>query len=855
MSAVSVTEHKNGNTISVKTDVIETPSEEGRQYPSNLRKKVWDPSLTSNYHQEVSRSKRPRQGQATRSTMSQPSTNDTSEQHSSPLPLQSENSAYPPAVTTSPVNLPATSHLGKRRRDPISGSNNDLEIVEILDSSPTLKKTRYGSSSKTSPLNFQGLPPQRGLQPNGNARLLQQRQPPFDPRVHFNGEDPHPVQRSRQPTTTKCLGSDQLTNPYRTPVRASGIGPQNGRTLLNRNQVLQLKIAEAHWKRNSLSHDKGLARPEAKPQNNRPLIPPSQVQARHSPTRSQEGRRLTAHNRSITRRSEIQPMNARIDVVSSQEVPRQVADVVQNSNRLPQDQMPAQHWVQTQNSESRSSSCLPPLPEQEFYGFRRATNRVPAQPQPGTTVQQPSRSNRQQPRNIKPPPSMSSVLPGGYHNPPVASMQQTGGPPQNSNMSMGSGFNLNPNGMASNPHANIGLSAPSHDNDPGLSHKRDWASAIGDAPIYGDSAHRQKKQRIGQASNLGANGSSSIAASRRPSGFPTSSGSAQSRQRSFDTSLYEVSQPQEHSLAAPSSRADKLGAQTAEALDGASLVRGSVESPIIVDDFEPYTPSVPQRSPAVGLSCPQSEESQNEKSESTQTAMEDGPALNPLQEKPNTVSTSTKSLPESNEVEVSKKSAEAVVEDWNNDKPYDDDNIDEWMAQQLGDDAEDDTVPNTEGGHNQDTDPSSASAAPLPQPIYTSFRHRRPETMQDKENIANAIEHTYQDLRNKLEGEYNADRLSKGKYDNLRWDTATETYGVQVSRLDKIWVDHQLKDVFSSGVKTKRKSKIMKAAERQLTHLYEVEGPWDNGFHDWKAIDPPLVPRTGKPCAPLQGQP
>ena len=201
-----------------------------------------------------------------------------------------------------------------------------------------------------------------------------------------------------------------------------------------------------------------------------------------------------------------------------------------------------------------------------------------------------------------------------------------------------------------------------------------------------------------------------------------------------------------------------------------------------------------------------------------------------------------------------KKSVEAVINDWNQDKPYEnEDELDKWLASQLDDDPETDAQTISDSQTSQAAQSSAAPAAPLPQPIYTSFRDRRPVTSRDQYDVSDAISHTFKDLQNKIGGNFELTSTDRPK-DGQEYNTAVESYGYQYSRLQKFWADHLMKDIDLSTMKTKRKSKKQKQAERKITLLYEVDGPWKTGFNDWKATDAPIDPTTGNPNGPLQGR-
>ena len=203
---------------------------------------------------------------------------------------------------------------------------------------------------------------------------------------------------------------------------------------------------------------------------------------------------------------------------------------------------------------------------------------------------------------------------------------------------------------------------------------------------------------------------------------------------------------------------------------------------------------------------------------------------------------------------LEKKSVEAVINDWNQDKPYEnEDELDSWIASQLDDDLDPDAQTTSDSKTSREAHSPVAPPAPLPQPIYTGFRDRRPVTSQDQYDVSDAISHTFKDLQNKIGGNFEFTSTDKPK-DGIEYNTAVESYGYQYSRLQKFWADHLMKDIDLSTMKTKRKSKKQKQAERKITLLYEVDGPWRTGFNDWKATDAPIDPKTGKPHGPLQGR-
>ena len=338
---------------------------------------------------------------------------------------------------------------------------------------------------------------------------------------------------------------------------------------------------------------------------------------------------------------------------------------------------------------------------------------------------------------------------------------------------------------------------------PHASQKRDTASYIENAAVEDDHCISGKRQRVVSPAISPAGRPTRIVKPRQSSGFK----GARSRARSA----------KQHSPAhsANSHMNEGSGVPKLASFD-TPLDLGTKDSPVEIDDPQPEELEIATTTLLTTAKPPRSEQRRSKTLE--------------------------------------KKSAEAIINDWNQDKPYEnEDELDSWIASQLDDDPETDAQTTSGSQTSQAAHPSSTPAAPLPQPIYTSFRDRRPVTSQDQYDVSDAISHTFKDLQNKIGGNLELTSTDKPK-GGIEYNTAVESYGYQYSRLQKFWVDHLMKDIDLSTMKTKRKSKKQKQAERKITLLYEVDGPWKTGFNDWKATDAPIDPNTGKPHGPLQGR-
>ncbi|KAL8826036.1 MAG: hypothetical protein Q9191_004045 [Dirinaria sp. TL-2023a] len=153
----------------------------------------------------------------------------------------------------------------------------------------------------------------------------------------------------------------------------------------------------------------------------------------------------------------------------------------------------------------------------------------------------------------------------------------------------------------------------------------------------------------------------------------------------------------------------------------------------------------------------------------------------------------------------------------------------------------------TEAHHNGDqanrkpkvrSAPSATPADPTSSSSTTNFRIRRPETIEEQRQVAEAIKYTYIDLKNRRQEFRNMKNLNieKDKETGREYDTCQESYGYQWNRLQLMFqeaVENEAGVVLDTK-KSRRKSKKRKEVEANREYLVEVDGPWLTGFDDWK---------------------
>lgn len=178
------------------------------------------------------------------------------------------------------------------------------------------------------------------------------------------------------------------------------------------------------------------------------------------------------------------------------------------------------------------------------------------------------------------------------------------------------------------------------------------------------------------------------------------------------------------------------------------------------------------------------------------------------------------------------------IGNWDDVKPWDNDTeLDNYLAKELADFPDDVETPENlpDGQTNESAKVSTAAADPVPKPIFANFRDQVPQTKEDEISVNQAIQHTYNDLSNKVGWEVAAAAFAE------KVEVATkESYGHQYNTLQARYVDKLVGQSYLAS--TKRKSKKQKKAERAVEFLYEVEGPWKTGFGDWKPTNAPSDP-------------
>lgn len=153
---------------------------------------------------------------------------------------------------------------------------------------------------------------------------------------------------------------------------------------------------------------------------------------------------------------------------------------------------------------------------------------------------------------------------------------------------------------------------------------------------------------------------------------------------------------------------------------------------------------------------------------------------------------------------------------WNDVKPWgNDDELDDYLAKEMADfpDDEESHEDPPDGQTHETTTVSAAAADPIPEPIFSSFRDQRPKTSADELSVNQAIQHTYNDLGNKLGWE----AVNAAFAEKVRVATR-ESYGHQYNTLQARYVDQLVGKNFLAT--TKRKSKKQKKAERDVGFLY-----------------------------------
>lgn len=264
--------------------------------------------------------------------------------------------------------------------------------------------------------------------------------------------------------------------------------------------------------------------------------------------------------------------------------------------------------------------------------------------------------------------------------------------------------------------------------------------------------------------------------------------------------------PSRNVTPAPHTHPSVYMAETSRPFDISQPGHGTMEAPIEIDDEVPQKPkAIPDVTPyAASL-----------ESKSTESANPDQESIDPS------------------------------IGNWDDVKPWDNDTeLDDYLAKELADFPDDEETPeNLPDGQTDETAIVSAAAAdPVPKPIFANFRDQVPKTYEDEVSVNRAIQHTYNDLSNKVGWEVATAAFAE------KIEVATkESYGHQYNTLQARYVDKLVGQNYLAS--TKRKSKKQKKAERAVEFLYEVDGPWKTGFDDWKPTNAPSDPNKNKPLA------
>lgn len=742
--------------------------------------------------------------------------------------IQASAAAFPSrAPAPSSIALSSTyrkqagsSNLGKRGQDQVSDLFEDPSSFAFGLGPPPPTRRHYDNAAVSSTVAVQGLPQSRNLVSAEPPYPVQNKQTQSNSPAHDNSPFPYSSQRPVEQRAAGTLSCGSLAPPSKVPNQSSGVSPQQRINPVSPGQALQYPAVKVPHQGYPASLNQ---LPSQRLENSKSIAPSKRVSFRHPGHGAQSKDPITTPSQVFSQNLDIESWIAgtRIASYDEQRVPfkthsRGTRQQALRSPYVPQRTMPPPSFPipgsndrveqQARNTPHarphsqippniRPQSYVPSLPRQEFYGSPRASNRVPEQPQKGANWQQLDLSIIQQAAASREPQAPSLRIDAPDHcTDPTSNLTHwatTAGLLDEDATHVRGQI---PSIKAHSPRmpGQEALLRASDIYEP--AEKRDWTSAFGDEVIAGERMHRPKLQR------------------------EIFSG----RQHSSTASNLESSQLQRNGNIASAMQVSR-----------STLGHGTIESPIVVDDAEPGRPSEILEE-FVTAAQPVSKSHVGGSTENCAVeSVSSSDALSEASDVPVPLADAVSKPDGSDSTEHG--TAEAVLKSWDEDKPYDDENIDNWLAQQLG---PDDTQETSEAQPSRTID-LLAMPDPynVPEPKYTSYRDRRPVTEQDRRRIAEAVKHTMQDYRNKKGPPFN--EWEKEKYSARQYNTSIESYGFQVSRIQKQWYDHKVQTAAIANAKTKRKSKKVRRVERTVEQLYEVEGPWETGFDDWTATNAP----------------